>query len=623
MNSADAKLNRNTPKSLFIEAFCLLLCFIASTVTVHYLKLQPEPPFQIALFIGTYLASRRLKSYGDLTRTERIAQLAYSFVLSIAVVLGFHITITGKLYIGLSNENYISPYGFSDIIALVCIIFCFYRIFAALFSLAKERNLTRTPSDSTRTIVQPSWKTVIICGCALFLMYLPYLLVYFPGFIFGDSISSLQQIATGSYSNHHPFFYTMLIKACLDFGTLIGAGATGGCAIYSIIQMALVSACFSYMINWIVIRSGLKTWHRIALIIVFGLSPYICTYSIAMWKDPLFSCAVVIASLQLTDYSLSSGKVASSKLWVVSFGLMLVLIGLLRSNGIAILALLLVAFLFINIADNKHALNIVNRKKVTSFVAASLLACLLITGPIYGMLGVAKAPRAESVGVPLSQMARTVALGGAMSDSDHEYMGTILPIGDYVNLYKPTCIDTLKWNDSFNGAALDDPSFFAHWASMLVRNPGIYFEAWELQTFGFWAINSTEVNTFAVNIISGVPRNLYEEYSYELDDLGITCENLLVLDRFRSIFPADQWSIPLSIIHWFIFWLAMLILLLRRPLNGLGLIPTLGLIASVVLASPIWYWPRYGAAEHFLIPLYIYLLYVTITQTSHQKSTLG
>lgn len=37
----------------------------------------------------------------------------------------------------------------------------------------------------------------------------------------------------------------------------------------------------------------------------------------------------------------------------------------------------------------------------------------------------------------------------------------------------------------------------------------------------------------------------------------------------------------------------------------LFLVPSLALVGTLVVVSPIWYWPRYGAALQFLIPLYI------------------
>lgn len=76
----------------------------------------------------------------------------------------------------------------------------------------------------------------------------------------------------------------------------------------------------------------------------------------------------------------------------------------------------------------------------------------------------------ESLGIPLNQMARVVALDGDMSDSDRAYMDELLPIEEYRSKYRPCCTDLLKWDANFNGAALDE-GFLSHWLSMLVRNP--------------------------------------------------------------------------------------------------------------------------------------------------------
>ena len=46
----------------------------------------------------------------------------------------------------------------------------------------------------------------------------------------------------------------------------------------------------------------------------------------------------------------------------------------------------------------------------------------------------------------------------------------------------------------------------------------------------------------------------------------------------------------------------------------LSLAPSLGVALTLVVASPIWYWPRYGAVEQFLIPFYVAVL-VLLVQT--------
>lgn len=47
------------------------------------------------------------------------------------------------------------------------------------------------------------------------LIFSYYLYVYNPGFIHWDSYSQLHMIASGKFSNWHPFFHTFIMMMCL------------------------------------------------------------------------------------------------------------------------------------------------------------------------------------------------------------------------------------------------------------------------------------------------------------------------------------------------------------------------------------------------------------------------
>ena len=112
-----------------------------------------------------------------------------------------------------------------------------------------------------------SFKLVIIIGICIFAVWLPYLIVYYPGYIFGDTLYSiLQAIGSSPLDNHHPVFYTLFIKVCLKIGNLLGGGNTLGCAIYCLIQMLYMSICISYVTSWLYSRFKLP---KIFLIIYF------------------------------------------------------------------------------------------------------------------------------------------------------------------------------------------------------------------------------------------------------------------------------------------------------------------------------------------------------------------
>lgn len=158
---------------------------------------------------------------------------------------------------------------------------------------------------------------------------------------------------------------------------------------------------------------------------------------------------------------------------------------------------------------------------------------------------------------------------------------------------------------------------------MFVRNPVVCFEAWELQTCGFWAVNLPEANGYDRNLAGGVPRNTVTGYEDSVSALNIELENKLQSDKFYKLFPQDEWSIPLGLIHWALLFLAMCLVLLNRGKWLLSLAPSLGLALTLVVASPIWYWPRYGAAVQFLIPFYVAVLVLLVQTKMSTRSDSG
>lgn len=277
------------------------------------------------------------------------------------------------------------------------------------------------------------------------------------------------------------------------------------------------------------------------------------------------------------------------------------------SNGIYIVVCTeIILLIYWLITRKKFEHGFAHISKLTGAIACTLALCLVVTGPAYRALDVALSPKVESVGILLDQMARVAALDGDMTENDSEYLNSIVPLDEYKTLYSPTCTDNLKWSTSFNSAALED-DFFGHWLSLFIQNPRVYFEAWELQTFGFWAVNQPDVYT-KLNISGEVPRNTEDAHAAALDVYQINAENKLGHDSLRDVFPQDSRSIPISVIFWSVTFLSICLCLSGRARWVIALVPSLALLGTLIVASPIWYWPRYGAAVQFLIPFYVTLV---------------
>lgn len=529
-----------------------------------------------------------------------------SVLFSISVVLSNHICITGGTYAGTIKENYIAPYSVADFGTFAVLVVVSFIIAMLAYGLCRHQ-LSR-PAKEQASIHPLMTKPILLYTGCIALLHIPYLLAYWPGFIFGDSISSINQaLGNTGYSNHHPVAYTLLIQGCISLAHSLGLSTTSGCALYSLFQTVIMALSYSILIQWIVQRLGARKVWAVALIALFGITPYIATYSIAMWKDPLFSAAIVVITVLLFDLVATKGAIATtSKAWIPLFAFESIVIAFLRSNGIAIEALLLVGLLAYAILDRKRSDSRM-LAVVSAIPAIAIAASLLITGPIYNSLGISPNEKVEGLGVPLNQMARVVAYDGDTTESDKEYMSSLLPLEQYQEVYAPTCTDPLKWNTQFNPEPLTD-DFWPHWLSMLVKNPLVYFEAWEMQTFGYWTVNHPSVVFHQGNINGGVPRTA--EDPREAPSLGIQPKNLFGNDLVYGILPYDNYSIPIGWLTWLLLFISMAFALVKKTKWILPLIPSLALILSLLIASPIWYWERYAAALQFLLPFYITMLFV-------------
>lgn len=565
-----------------------------------------------------------MRPQGKLTRKEKVVLLIPSLAFAISIVLGKHIVISSARAAGTFENNYITGYSLYDVFALFGITFVFYIVLIGLYFLltsAESKTARRWISSlvSSYSFAPVNRKTLLICALCFFAAWLPYLIVYWPGFVFGDTANSIKQaLGLTQWTNHHPVLFTLLLKLCMKLMTSMSFSKMSGLALFSIAQMLALAVAYSYYVLWI--RSRFKL-HRIACLVLavcLAISPYVATYSVALWKDPLFSAGIVLFTLMLADALLDTSRKCLSWQFVVLMGLLAVLVSLMRNNGIFVIGMSLLALLIVIIYRVKRSLRHFeqpNLKSLASALSVAIAVSLLVTGPLYTACGIQKSEMVESVGIALNQMARVAALDGGMSESDREYLNSVLPIEQYKEKYHPCCTDLLKWDEEFNSEALEEGDFWGHWFSMLVKNPVMYFEAWEMQTCGFWAVNVPSVVDYNRNIATGgFQFGDYWDYIH-LADNDPSEDTLL-----HRLLPISNYSIPESMIAWMLIILLFFLYLKGNMRTIAILVPSFALIATLLIASPLWYWPRYGFAIRLLVSLYL-IMFLTLGSGNPKKET--
>ena len=587
-----------------------VLLVAASIVTVTYCSgsfdLFPSVLACVAIIASlVYFNKMGCGDFAFPSLVGRVCCLVLSLVFSLVLVLGAHIVVTEPVIAGGICENYIESYSALDIVAFCVMSALVFWVLSALVQLSSrlcccsysEGTLRMDGGGSSIRVLSVTVRALVI-----FLLYLPFFLRYCPGLFFGDTFSSLAQImGWNPLSNHHPVAFTMMMAACIKIAGLMGMGPSAGVALLTVFQMACVASMFGYLSIWVTSRLGVSSRWSWLLVAFFGLSRYCALYSVALWKDPLFSCCLVLVVTMLADAVMGKGS-WSSVLRLLVFGALALGVMLLRNNGLYICAALFVA---LAIAAVLNRLGRIAPMEPAPRLAVSLglafVTCLVITGPVYSAMGVVPSEAVESAGIPLAQMARVAALDGDMSESDRSYMNELLPLDRYKEVYRPSLIDPLKWNEDFNAEHLVD-GFWTHWASMLSRNPSIFFEAWELQTFGFWAPNVKGADGLPENYLMGAPYNLVADAEASA---GVAFRNLLAPlgDSVDVVIGLSAWSISGAAVFWLLMFSAVLLVSHGRARFALPLLPFLLLYGTLFIASPIWYWPRYIVAAQFGLPV--------------------
>lgn len=354
-----AKSNKNLQSLLRMVVICVFT-YASSGFAANYLRIEPMPLFHIVLFLFGIISTKHVLEHRScISRRAALCFSIFSLLFSASLVLGYHIITGDSLYFGTTDQNYISSYGIIDLFALILIaIYTFslaLGVYLGIEHLMAKRskayslsNIESSDSPDRKLINLDSikFKSIIIPALIIFIAYLPYFLIYCPGLEFGDSYHSLAQ-ATGEepWNNHHPVVYSFFIKCCLVVSNLLGLGMGGGRALYSIIQMAFMAICFAYMIRWVVTRCNLNTYWTRILVVIFACTPYIASYSIAMWKDPAFSVSIMMLTLLLADFILTHGSITKKRSWLLLFTGFALFSVFLRSNGVFVVALIGIVFL--------------------------------------------------------------------------------------------------------------------------------------------------------------------------------------------------------------------------------------------------------------------------------------
>ena len=320
-----------------------------------------------------------------------------------------------------------------------------------------------------------------------FLIFLYYLHVFDPGLVWFDSFKQLHQIATGKFTNWHPFFHTFIEMICVKL-----TGTTASVGLLQIIT-------FSTM--WMVIckynrddtqKSKKTLILQIIFTLIIALIPINAIYSITLLKDILFSYFMMF--LCFLFQVLIDRKGQTSFIFIVVMSIVMAFITQLRLNGMyVVIPLLVILAIYLYRKGNTN-------KAFIIIPALTIIVILLIgsLGMVYNVKDLQLDGVRDVVTHILADYDLHLDLNKADRDKIHKLMNETAIKDSYNDSYK----DPLR-NDAIKPGVWkkDKMTYIKMAIKYSVKNPGYFIQhmfkaaplAWQITRDDSWASNNAPI----------------------------------------------------------------------------------------------------------------------------------
>ena len=531
---------------------------------------------------------------GELTKihTGFDALLVRIFALAFTIMVAASNYIMWAIVIGYSIENgmdYI-PYQY-DIPSIHFFLKLLIFFGGGYYAFWNILNAVKTKLDSLnyeRTEHNLDPKKVFIISFVVLLVTRLFVLFVcqYPGEVTPDSVMQVDQIMKGEYTNHHPFYHTMVINACMSLGMLIFNNINAGVATYSVFQILFTSLCFSYLLSTIATLKPPK-WILILSILFFVLMPYHIIYPMTMWKDIMYACFVLFSVIAIFRCINNIGKTSTNHIVIVigSIGSCL-----FRSNGLFTFVLTTISFYLL--WKSKY-------KKILILMLSSIAVGLVMKYGVLKILNVPQPDIVESLSVPLQQVARVVHDVPEIDQEERDELSDLLDYDHGFYMYMSHISDPIKSAVRDKGGIkklLEDPGkYIKLYFTLGLKYPASYVLAWIDLTKGYWNAG-------------------YEYYRWRLEvysnDHGM--EKLVLNENLNNAFLMYVWMfsnvhllklfLSIGLFVW-INLVLLLIAILKKDKMGIFMtLPVIAIVISLLITTPVYAEFRYIYTAFCILP---------------------
>lgn len=426
----------------------------------------------------------------------------------------------------------------------------------------------------------------------------------YPGFFNPDTSAAFAEIQKGAYSFRNPVYYTFFIEGCLRVGYLLGRTGNDALVIYSVLQTAVVAACFAYILVTLHERNVPSNW-LLVLGVVYAVVPCYLGTAVSIWKDTPFSIAAAFICVAWYRIVMKVGStVGNYSVYAISG----VAFCLSRTNGwYSFLVISLIALAFASLRN----------WKLLVISAVILLGTWILLNPVLDRIGSRGIDYLEILSTPLQQISRVIWSDYDLQPEDVALLDEVLDLEMVAEKFWPGTVDPIK----FQCFRLENMAFFrehfgeyaALWLRWAVRYPADFLKAWVDLTKGYWSIGWGYYDYHCLASMSEYaplgfePIRFYGSISQKLNRVLEGLEKSVLLRPFFS-----------SGLQFWTLLGCMLIQWKSRRRSWIVGIPALVILVGLWLCTPFFCLYRYAYVVAFIVPFAVCETAV-YTQSSHME----
>ena len=453
-----------------------------------------------------------------------------------------------------------------------------------------------------------SWNpgSVIITALLLFALFLPYIIIFYPGVSSSDTVNQLKDYVTGTLpieiswntgepkiscflNDHHPVVDTLVF---VFFEEYLGKiyGQMQGVFIYTCTQAVLTAVFMSLMLCRME-KMGVPYLYRKIGFLYLGLAPFIPLYVIGMLKDSLHSM-FYIPYLLIYVLIIREGATRGRMILLLFLSLLL---ALTKKTGLyMILICNIPLILFPSV-----------RKKLVGWAASWILPALILMfimpHILFPMYNIFPGGKQEALGFSLQMTAQTyLDHHKELSPGETAIIGNVLDLSRLEEEYSYYNYDTSKKLFNFNATDQQLSEYKKLWLRLFLRYP----------KSGIKALFGTAGGFFS-------PTERIRVYYKYVDNNYITVTNPPEKESMRDLVKtAFNWLHDQHIIGillecvlyaWWLPFAALMRILIKPSFKGQRFGYLMCLLPTAVCILILWASPysmaRYGLPIFYTIPL--------------------